>query len=164
MSTRHRSIASVAFAGLTASLAAALIAAPLGARQPDTEKAVLQTVVANPSGAARRPGTFGETNVRAYGDAALVTYRNKPVASDGKPGPVSYLTRVFERQGASMYFRTWAERDQWQNAMVKAYGQAEADRLLASRRETLVSTETFVLSHRPDLSRTPTASTTSSKP
>jgi hypothetical protein len=42
--------------------------------------------------------------------------------------------------------------------------QAEADRLLASRREMLVSTETFVLRHRPDLSRAAVASTTSSRP
>jgi hypothetical protein len=58
----------------------------------------------------------------------------------------------------------WSERDRWQNVMVKAYGQAEADRLLASRRETLVSTETFVLRHRPDLSRAAVAATTSSRP
>jgi len=58
----------------------------------------LKTVVAN-SGPARKPGTFDETSVRVYGDAAVVTYRNKPVTSDGTPGPVGYLTRVFEKQG-----------------------------------------------------------------
>jgi ketosteroid isomerase-like protein len=58
----------------------------------------LRTVAA--AGAVRRPGTFDQTSVRVYGDAALVTYRNKPVTADGKPGAVGYLTRVFEKQGA----------------------------------------------------------------
>jgi hypothetical protein len=66
--------------------------------------------------------------------------------------------------GTFTYFKTWAERDQWPNAVVKAYGQAEADRLVASRPETLVSTDTFVLRHRPDLSRATAAATTSSRP
>lgn len=56
-------------------------------------------------------------------------------------------------QGSSYYFRTWAERDSWPFPLVKAYGQAEADRLNASRRQALTSTESYVLRHRPDLSR-----------
>ena len=58
----------------------------------------LKTVAA--AGAERRPGTFDQASVRIYGGAALVTYRNQPVTPDGKPGPVGYLTRIFERQGS----------------------------------------------------------------
>ena len=58
----------------------------------------LKRIVAEP-GAARPAAAYDETSIRVYGDAALVTYRNKPVAPDGKPGPVGYLTRVFEKQG-----------------------------------------------------------------
>lgn len=59
----------------------------------------LKNAVAAP-GPPRQAGTFDEASVRTYGDAALVTYRNKPVTADGKPGPVGYLTRVFEKQGS----------------------------------------------------------------
>ncbi len=54
----------------------------------------------------------------------------------------------------SRYFRKWAERDTWQDELVKAYGQPEADRLVNQWRQTLMSTEAHVLRHRPDLSRT----------
>lgn len=53
----------------------------------------------------------------------------------------------------SRYFKTWAERDSWQDELAKAYGQPEADRLINSWRQTLISTEAYVLRHRPDLSR-----------
>ena len=58
----------------------------------------VKVTVAAP-GPDRRPGSFDETSVRVYGDAALVTVRNKPTAPDGKPGAVTMLTRVFEKQG-----------------------------------------------------------------
>ncbi len=131
---------SVVAAGSAVLLAVAL-GLPASARQPEAEKAVLQTiarindaflkrdaqayealtttdfirvggdgrlfgravwmktVIAAP-GPDRRPGTFDETSVRVYGDAALVTVRNKPTAADGRPGPVGMITRVFEKQGS----------------------------------------------------------------
>jgi hypothetical protein len=51
------------------------------------------------------------------------------------------------------YFKTWAERDTWQDELAKAYGQPEADRLVNQWRQTLLDTESFVLRHRPELSR-----------
>ena len=51
------------------------------------------------------------------------------------------------------YFKTWADRDTWQDELAKAYGQPEADRLVNQWRQTLLDTENFVLRHRPDLSR-----------
>lgn len=51
------------------------------------------------------------------------------------------------------YFRTWGERDTWQDELAKAYGQPEADRLINSWRQTLIETENYVLRHRADLSR-----------
>jgi len=53
----------------------------------------------------------------------------------------------------SRYFKTWAERDTWQDELAKAYGQPEADRLINQWRQTLIETESHVLRHRPDLSR-----------
>lgn len=53
----------------------------------------------------------------------------------------------------SRYFRTYAERDSWQDELAKAYGQPEADRLINQWRQTLIETESHVLRHRPDLSR-----------
>lgn len=51
------------------------------------------------------------------------------------------------------YFKLWADRDSWQDELVKAYGQPEADRLVNQWRQTLIETEAHVLRHRPDLSR-----------
>jgi len=51
------------------------------------------------AGDERNPAAYDETSVRLYGDAALVTYRNKPTGPGGKPGPVNYLTRVMVKQG-----------------------------------------------------------------
>jgi hypothetical protein len=51
------------------------------------------------------------------------------------------------------YFKLWADRDLWQDELVKAYGQPEADRLVNQWRQTLIQTEAHVLRHRPDLSR-----------
>lgn len=59
----------------------------------------MKMVLAAP-GPERRPGTFDQASVRIFGDAAVVTYRNKPVNPDGTPGVVSHLTRVFEKQGS----------------------------------------------------------------
>jgi len=53
----------------------------------------------------------------------------------------------------SRYFKTYAERDTWQDELAKAYGQPEADRLVNQWRQTLIDTESHVLRHRPDLSR-----------
>jgi hypothetical protein len=53
----------------------------------------------------------------------------------------------------SRYFKAWADRDTWQDELARAYGQPEADRLINSWRQTLVRTESYVLRHRPDLSR-----------
>jgi hypothetical protein len=53
----------------------------------------------------------------------------------------------------SRYFRTYAERDTWQDELARAYGQPEADRLVNQWRQTLVETEALVLRHRPELSR-----------
>lgn len=53
----------------------------------------------------------------------------------------------------SRYFKLWADRDSWQDELVKAYGQPEADRLVNQWRQTLIDTEAHVLRHRPDLSR-----------
>lgn len=44
------------------------------------------------TGPPRRPGSFDEASIRIYGDAALVTVRNKPVQPDGSPGPVGLFT------------------------------------------------------------------------
>ena len=54
----------------------------------------------------------------------------------------------------SRYFKSYAERDAWQDELAKAYGQPEADRLVNQWRQTLIETESHVLRHRPDLSRT----------
>jgi hypothetical protein len=51
------------------------------------------------------------------------------------------------------YFKLWADRDSWQDELVKAYGQPEADRLVNQWRQTLIETEAHVLRHRPELSR-----------
>jgi hypothetical protein len=53
----------------------------------------------------------------------------------------------------SRYFKTWSDRDTWQDELAKAYGQPEADRLVNTWRQTLIRTENYVLRHRPDLSR-----------
>lgn len=53
----------------------------------------------------------------------------------------------------SRYFKLWADRDSWQDELVKAYGQPEADRLVNQWRQTLIDTEAHVLRHRPELSR-----------
>jgi hypothetical protein len=53
----------------------------------------------------------------------------------------------------SRYFKTYGERDTWQDELAKAYGQPEADRLINQWRQTLIDTESHVLRHRPDLSR-----------
>jgi hypothetical protein len=53
----------------------------------------------------------------------------------------------------SRYFKAWSDRDTWQDELAKAYGQPEADRLINSWRQTLIRTESYVLRHRPDLSR-----------
>ena len=51
-------------------------------------------IVAAP-GAARTAAKYDQVSVRVYGNGAVVTYRNMP----GGGGPVSYLTRIMERQG-----------------------------------------------------------------
>lgn len=51
------------------------------------------------------------------------------------------------------YFRKYADRDTWQDELVKAYGEPEANRLITQWRQTLIETESHVLRHRPDLSR-----------
>lgn len=57
----------------------------------------LKNVVA--AGEERNTAAFDELSMRVYGDAAVVTYRNKPTGPGGKPGPVGYLTRVMVKQG-----------------------------------------------------------------
>jgi len=53
----------------------------------------------------------------------------------------------------SRYFKSYGDRDTWQDELAKAYGQPEADRLINQWRQTLIETEAHVLRYRPDLSR-----------
>lgn len=57
--------------------------------------------------------------------------------------------------GTTRYFRGWQDRALWEDEMLVVLGETEAATWLARFQASIVSTETFVLRHRADLSRRP---------
>jgi len=95
-------------------------------------------------------------------------YMDKLKAAEDKHDPSPVIRRVSVLGDAQVWssirpFNKWAERDAVMNpgeAMNKAYGEEEAREITDMAAGCIRNRTTYVLAHRPDLSRTGTAPTT----
>lgn len=95
-------------------------------------------------------------------------YLDKVKAAEDKYDPSPVIRRVSVLGDAQVWssvrlFNKWAERDAAMNpgeALNKAYGEAEAREITDMAAGCIRKRTTYVLAHRPDLSRTGTPSTT----
>ncbi len=95
-------------------------------------------------------------------------YMDKLKAAEDKHDPSPVTRRISVLGDAQVwssirFFNKWAERDALMSpgeAMTKAYGEAEAREIADTAASCIRNRTTYVLAHRPDLSRAGTAPTT----